>query len=122
MAELRPEIRETAAYMAADLKTRRLRVSLRWVDGGYMALRVVDEVNPKWYRDLCNSYPSAREYARRRIANRRKFDTIIRRRETLAALHRIATAGDSETVYARRLIPYVERVIRDLPKSGYIIE
>lgn len=119
---LTAEIRETAAYMAADLEGRRLRVTLAWVDGGYTGIRVVEETNPRWYRDLCNSYPSAREYARRRIANRRKFDTIIRRRETLAALRRIAQRGDRETVYAQRLLPYIERVIQDLPKHGYMIE
>ncbi len=99
------ELAEMAELMRVDLNSRRLTVSLRWMNGGEYALRQVDEQNPKWYREFCAHYsPSRRRGWRWPNARRRMF---IKRRDTLRGLGEIA-ASRNETVYASRLIPYVE--------------
>ncbi len=113
------EIVETAELMRADLDSRRLRVSLRWVNGGEYALRQVDERNPKWYREFCDYYSPSRRRGWNWVNARRR--TYIKRKDTLRGLAEIAS-GRCKSIYANRLLPFIEGVIRDLPSTEYMIE
>ena len=111
-------VRESAMVMRAELDGQRLRVSLRWLNGGYRAIRVVDERNPWWYRVLCADYPSKRHWLRaRRYPWTKKFDTKIDRRCVLRALRDIEN-GRAETLYAQRVLPYVESYDRLVRTRG----
>lgn len=68
---------------------------------GHM-IRVVNERNPQWYRDLCADYPSSRRI------RRCKFDTVIRRQGVIRALQEISD-GRCQSTYARRVMPYVRQ-------------
>lgn len=118
--EVTKEISEMAELMRADLSSRRLTVVLVydvWTDN--TAARTVMEQNPKWYREFCAHYsPSRRRGWNWANARRRTF---IKRQGTLRALAEIA-AGLCKTVYANRLLPYIEEQIRVLPKTEYVIE
>jgi hypothetical protein len=65
-------------------------------------IRVAHESNPEWYREFCGRFESRRRDARRT----RKFKTLIKRRETLAALGRIIEGG-RETPYTLRLKDFI---------------
>ncbi len=54
-------------------------------------------VPPKWYRRLCNLHVS------KRGVRRGKFDTKIRRRETIIALQRMI-AGSRQGIYEERIL------------------
>lgn len=66
--------------------------------------RVVCERNPGWYRELCRQYESNRTRPRQR----KKPDTLIKRRHVLRALAEIED-GRIDTEYARRVYPFVEK-------------
>ena len=68
--------------------------------GGY--IRVPVSVNACWYRRLCSRH----KVGRRRYPKPR---TIIKRCHTIKALHRII-AGNTDGVYAERLMPFVEEM------------
>lgn len=98
----------TARMMRRELERRQLRVELApsrvpevAARGGM--IRVVVERNPRWYRDFCAAYPKNRRRPRRK----NKPDTKIRRGLTLRALREIE-GGRCQTVYAERLIPFVD--------------
>lgn len=96
-------LRHTAGIMRHNLENNRLRVTLRWINGGSVALRVADSQNPDWYMKFCAAYaPSARSKPRQR----KKPDTFIKRAHVLRALDELAS-GKCETVYAQRLLPVV---------------
>ena len=113
------EIAEMAQLMRVDLDGRRLRVSLRWVNGGEYAVRQVDERNPKWYREFCAYYSPSRRRGWNWANARRR--TYIKRRDTLRGLGELAS-GRCSSVYAERLAPFVENVLSKLPKTEYMIE
>lgn len=100
--------RETAKFMKWELETQKLVVTLapseiREVADKGGKIRVVEEHNPDWYRELCNEYRSGRRKPRRR----KKADTLIKRQSVLRALDEIIS-GRVETIYAERVFPYVE--------------
>lgn len=68
--------------------------------GGY--IRVPVSVNAEWYRHFCRLYGDNR--TNRRMRQR----TMIKRCHTIAALKRLI-AGNSSSLYAERLIAFVER-------------
>jgi hypothetical protein len=107
--------------MLGDLKQRRLRVALVFpaMDFGYVGLRKAEEQNPVWYQDFCAQYSPSKRTPRPR--QRKKPDTFIKRADTLRALGEIA-AGRADSVYAQRLMPFVEMVHKQLPKNGWMIE
>ena len=59
-------------------------------------IRVAVDKNPKWYRGLCSRYPSSRR--------RPKFDTKIRRYDTLRTLTRLLDGNGTSSRYAQDLI------------------
>ena len=98
-----------ASLMIDELETQRLRVVL--VPSEYHAValrggkvRRVEEQNPAWYRMFCATY----EANRTRLRNRAKPDTLIKRQGVLRALREIKDTGCAGTLYARRLLPWVE--------------
>ena len=106
-----------AKAMLIDLGNRRLDVTLRMDSYDHRTYRQVDEQNPLWYQKFCAHYaPSQRVRMRRR----KKPDTYIKRQHTLRALGEIAR-GKCETVYADRLLPYVEDELRHYKNNGYYI-
>ncbi len=70
--------------------------------------RVVCERNPGWYRELCRRYPSRRARPRQR----RKPDTMIKRRHTLRALAEVEN-GRVDSEYAKRVYPFVEKAAKE---------
>ena len=97
-----------AEQMRHELASRRLEVVLVPSPVEYWPTeqqrRVVCERNPGWYRELCRQYTSCRTRPRQR----RKPDTLIKRRHTLRALAEIED-GRVESVYAQRVYPFVVR-------------
>ncbi len=63
--------------------------------GGY--IRVPVSKNPEWYSELC------KRHIKQRVTRFRKPRTIIKRRDTLAALRRLIE-GDDSGVYAERIL------------------
>jgi hypothetical protein len=107
--------------MLGDLKQRRLRVALvfpEW-DFGYTGVRVAEEQNPVWYQDFCAQHSPSKRTPRPR--QRKKPDTFIKRAHTLRALDEIA-GGRADSEYAQRLMSFVERVDKEIRKSGWMIE
>ena len=96
------DIQAAVVHMLIELESNRLEVVL--VPSGDCShermSRVAVARNPEWYRALCAEFPRAGR-------ERRKVRTIIKRRETLSALERIAIAGKDGSVYCERLWPYV---------------
>lgn len=87
-------MRQIAWYMLDELLASRLEV----VKVG--TLRAVQSENAGWYREFCAAFKQPRKkYPRPR--------TIIKRCHTVRALRRIVD-GDSGTVYADRLMSFVE--------------
>ncbi len=86
--------------MAAELDCCRLEVVLLPAKRGPGCIRCVMSENPDWYRRLCAKYVSGRQRGR-------KVDTIIRRRETMKSLLRLAS-GYVKTLYDHRLLPIIE--------------
>lgn len=60
--------------------------------------RVVTNKPPRWYRELCNAYPSSRG------VRRGKFDTRIRRANILSILRRLSEGRDSCSKYVTDLL------------------
>ena len=65
-------------------------------------IRMVEIQNPKWYRDFCSLYRSARNDRSTR------FHTAIKRAWTIKALKRII-AGETSGVYVERLLDFIEQ-------------
>lgn len=77
---------------------------------GHM-IRTVESINCFWYREFCGIYARGGKH------RRRKFQTAIKRRLTIAALSRIA-AGEMPkrpdmTVYDDRLIDFIDREVHN---------
>jgi len=53
------QVADLAPLMKADLESRRLRVALGWPSFGDGCPRLVDEENPRWYRDFRRSSSNA---------------------------------------------------------------
>lgn len=101
------ELADTANAMLGDLMYQRLRVTLAPsqsddVQRGRM-IRVVEQQNPRWYRELCREYTARRSKPRRR----RKHDMLLKRQHVMRALEEIAD-GRCQTEYAQRVLPFVE--------------
>lgn len=99
-------LQKLAARMEGDLIENRLEVVLvpsRDPDcamrGGM--IRAVQSANPRWYSRFCERYASSR------FRQRRKFDTKIKRRETLNALEDLKR-GRNGTEYSARLIRFIK--------------
>lgn len=67
-------------------------------------IRVNVDENPSWYKKLCAANAS------KRGVRRAKFDTIIRRRETLAALERLLAGKPNGTVYESRVMEVAKKL------------
>ncbi len=95
--------------MEAELDSAKLEVQLaplnprlrNYNEGG--CKRVVTSRPVKWYRDLCNRYPSSRG------VRRGKFDTRIRRANVLRLLSRLVAGKTSWSKYAAELRAIAER-------------
>ncbi len=91
-------------YMLDTLESHRLHVILAplnpakrgWNEFG--CKRVVADRNVNWYRNLCAAFSSSRKRMHR------KHDTLIRRRETIAALNRLINNRAKGTVYEARIL------------------
>lgn len=93
--------------MLRELESSRLEVILTPAPEPKHSLhfvRTVQSSNPGWYREFCSLY----HCRRRKPRHRAKYDTLIRRRATLAALRRMLK-GDRTSVYAQRLLRFIER-------------
>lgn len=95
-------IRQTASEMLADLDCNYLEVVLipsldpdRAIKGGM--IRAVQYQNARWYRDFCKCFPSNRK------ANRRKFQTKIKRQATRRALVCLSSGEVWQSCYVDRL-------------------
>ncbi len=107
LAPLTESERETAQWMADQLRHERLDVVLAPAPDSRHhghAVRVVQGRNPEWYRDLCQSRTSKRKRARSRL-----HDTAIQRRCVLPALKRIAR-GEVRFGYDFLCLPYVRHL------------
>ena len=107
------QLAEAAAFLRRDLERRRLRVSLAPAPeprhGGHF-IRVVEERNPRWYRQLCDRHLKVRSRRRRRRA---KFvDTAIKRGHVLRALQQFERGTPPRSIYAERLWPFLEDCAR----------
>lgn len=93
-----PRLTARLAAMLAEMESTRLEVAkIRTPRGGYV--RVAVSVNAEWYQHLCRRYLSTR----RRFPRPR---TLIKRRDTLAALRRMIL-GNLSGVYAARILKLV---------------
>ncbi len=106
-----------AKLMRSDLDGRRLDVTLAMVMYPDIIIRQVDGRNPEWYQRFCAHYAPSR---RTRPRRGKKSDTYIKRAHTLRALGEIAS-GKAKTVYANRLLPYVEEELKQYKSNGYYI-
>lgn len=68
-------------------------------------------VNVRWYQEFCAENPSNRK--RQRWKNPR---TIIKRCDTITALHRIAR-GNLNGLYAQRLLPYLRKRANEIRRG-----
>ena len=80
--------------MIRDLESNRLRVVI------ISPCRVAVEHNPLWYREFCSQYQSGRK------RSWAKFDTAIKRQNTIRALERMSYRNVAG-LYAQRLAPIV---------------
>ena len=112
------ELAELAATLRADLDDRHLRVALVWTFFGNIGVRCVEEQNPRWYREFCARYSPSR---RAKMRTRSKSDTYIKRAHTLRALRELAS-GRCRTIYAVRLLPFVENEQKRINRNGGRIE
>ncbi len=96
--ELEKALAMAALELLAELESGYLEVcKVPSRHGGY--IRVPVSVNHEWYRRFCRMFLSRnRRYPRPR--------TLIRRCHTIEALRRIA-AGNTNGVYAERLMPFI---------------
>ena len=106
------KVRQAARYMRWELETSWLEVVLIPSRDPEMAarggmIRVAVSQNACWYQSFCRDHLSGRKKPRRRM----KPDTLIRRRHTLRALREIES-GRAATIYAQRLLPYIENYYR----------
>lgn len=103
-----PDNQLAARIMLRQLNREGLEVSLMPAPdprhSGH-SIRVVENRNPEWYRELCVAHPLNRTTPRQRKA---KFtDSLIDRKLVIKALEQIAL-GKNATLYTRRLLPYVK--------------
>ncbi len=100
--------RTIALHMAAELEASCLEVIL--MRDGTRCWRTAISSNPRWYQKFCARYTNVRR-------GYRKLKTYIKRRETIAALYRMAK-GQPAGVYAERLKPLLREVDRDWRAEG----
>lgn len=96
------ELRLFAQIMIKDLEDNMLSVVLIPAPEPKHAdhmIRAVESRNPKWYRLFCADFISDRKGGHPR--------TYIKREHVFRALSQIAS-GKSDTIYAERLLPYIE--------------
>jgi len=102
------KLKHKALWMLIELESQHLEVVLvpsrehEWIIRGGK-IRCVQEQNCEWYRKFCEQFPSHRTRPR----HKRKFDTLIKRRETVAALEQISD-GATRGLYVGRLIDFIE--------------
>lgn len=100
--------RHTALALLAELCEYRLDVCLvpapRPKHPCHMVRAKVSE-NPSWYRKLCDKHPSPRK----KVRNRSKFDTDIRRLRVERCLQRLADTGVARYAYDMLLLPIVRQ-------------
>jgi len=103
-------IEDAAIQLIRSLEAKRLRVSLVPAPdprhSGHK-VRVVEEQNSAWYRDLCQDYISSR----RIHPSCKKTKTAIKRAHTLRALRKISQ-GHRGGLYIERLMPIVSRLAK----------
>ena len=96
-----PELKETLLGMLNELEFNRLTVVLgeaQWPQFTGHKVRVAIEVNADWYRLFCAGYPSERN-------NRRgKFDTRVRRKDTIRVLRKLANEKKTSSKYAKPIL------------------
>lgn len=98
---IRTEIETTLAWMLQELIDHRLEsCTLPSKFGSGRRYRVLVSCNCEWYQELCRRH----EYPRKRYPKPR---TIIRRRETIAALKRMIR-GNYTGVYADRIFDVLD--------------
>ena len=103
------EMSQRLQFMLNELESNRLEVALAPLDprkrnfneGG--CKRVCLSVNPKWYQRYCAQFASSRG------VRRGKFDTRIRRRNTLRALNGLL-AGTYRGKYKDELLAAAKKV------------
>jgi hypothetical protein len=102
------KLKHKAFWMLIELQSQHLEVVLvpsreyEWIIRGWK-VRCVQESNCEWYRKFCEQFPSRRTRPR----HKKKFDTLIKRRETIAALEQISE-GTIHGLYVGRLIDFIE--------------
>lgn len=100
---LTPAEVDAAIGMLGELERNRLTVELAPSRIGIGMIRVVTERNVEWYQEFCAEYGSRRSRPRQRA----KWDTAIKRANTVRALERMIDSGRAVYEYDRRLLPYV---------------
>ena len=99
-----------AALMLQEMECRHLVVVLvpdqQYCGYGndFRHLRAAEEQNAAWYQEFCGRYESRRRFRGRR------FKTLIKRRETLNALRKIAAGRADATPYCSRLVEFMEGI------------
>lgn len=99
-----------AALMLQEMECRHLIVVLipdqQYCGYGneFRRLRAAEEQNAAWYQEFCGRYESRRRFRGRR------FKTLIKRRETLNALRKIAAGRADQTPYCERLVEMIEEI------------
>ena len=104
-------VRATAETMLQYLERGILEVAVNRTN----CTRTVVSTNTQWYRDFCAAY--VRPSNVRGTKRKRRPRTYIKRTHTEAALKRMM-AGRLDSIYAERLMDYVERFCMDYA-DGY---
>lgn len=95
-------------FMLCDLEINQLQTILvpskRHDRREWDCVRVNVSVNCKWYRSFCSIHAS------KRGVRRGRFDTIVRRRETLKDLDRLLSGHPRGGVYEERILEAAKRI------------
>jgi hypothetical protein len=105
-------VQQSLTIMLAELESHQLCVCLAplnpkmrgYNDGG--CKRVLMDRNPLWYRNFCAEHASSRG------VRRGKFDTKIRRRNTIRVLARMEAGKKTISKYAGELLAIAQRQAR----------
>lgn len=102
-AERERERAACAIQLLDELQRNRL-VVIKWPShrGGYVRGSIAQ--NPPWYQELC----AGEQRGRRRFPRPR---TVIRRKDTLRALEKIAAGFPCDGIYMERLLAVVDQQI-----------
>ncbi len=73
-------------------------------EGG--CIRVNADENPRWYRRLCEKYPSSR------VTRRGKHDTVLRRANVLCTLRVMSSGKNSRSKYAPELRQIAAKILK----------